>query len=433
MKNQKTRLTAVVLMMAPSLLFAQEQTQTQTSEVQLSLKEAVENALQYSKTLQASKMDYDLYKQKIRETRATNLPQASASLGYTTYFGKSLEMAGMEIEMEDAITLTASASYTLSFQALASVKLQKLAADIADVDYLNDELSVKANVIDTYYAVLVYKRNLEILKQNLADMEDIQYHTENMYEVGTVEKTDVDQITINVLTLRNSIMSTERSCEVYKRLLVLQMGLPIETRIDPNMQLEDLIEDRTVAALDSSRFDITTNLEYRTLELSNEVNEQTVKMRRRAYIPTLSLAYNYSNPLKGGFMNFDHTGTATLTVPLFKGFERDAQLKQAKIEVQRGETNMALLVDNLTQNDEQYRYELNTAIDAYLLQKENLDVARRVLENYKNKYNQGALSSLDLTQANTNYLSAETSYASACLDLLTAHTTLSKLYNNFEY
>ena len=132
-------------------------------------------------------------------------------------------------------------------------------------------------------------------------------------------------------------------------------------------------------------------------------------------------------------MNFDHVGNLVLTIPIFDGLAKQSRVKQAKLEVAKGQTNMDLLMDNLMQNEEQYRFELNSAIDAYLLQKENLDVAKRVLENYRNKYNQGVLSSLDLTQANSNYLQAETSYATASLDLLQAHTKLSKLYNNFEY
>ncbi len=404
-----------------------------SGEMQLSLSDAVTSAMQYSKQLQASKMDTELYAQKVRETRSSGLPQVSASLGYTTYFGKELEMMGMSIDMEDAISLTATASYTLSFQQLASVKLTKISTEVAEQSIASDVLSVKANVINTYYTILIYKRNLEILEQNLKDLEDLRDHTQKMYEVGVSEQTDVDQILVNVVTVKNSLISLERSYDVAKRLLVLQMGLPIETKIATTTSLDELIVDSTVAMMDSSNFDITQNLDYKLLELSNAINEQTLVMYRRSYIPTLTLSYSYTNPIKGGFMTFDHVGAATLTVPIFKGLQRDAQVKQAKIEVARGETNMELLKDNLNQSEEQYRYELNTAIEAFLLQKENLDVAKRVLENYRNKYNQGSLSSLEFTQANTNYLTAETSYASACLTLLTAHTQLSKLYNNFEY
>lgn len=425
----------VVAMFAMSMPFgmkAQEQAATE-GELNLSLKDAVSNALQYSKQLAASKMDQDLYYQKVRETRASMLPQLSASLGYQTYFGKDLDLMGMKASMEDQISLGAQASWTLAMQAMTGVKVAKIAETIVQQQIAATELDIKANVSDTYYSILVCERNIDILKENMKDLEDIKRHTENMFNAGACEQTDVDQIAITVSTLKNAIISTERTCETTKRMLLLQMGLPIDSKFTTSQKLDDLIVESTVATMDSSKFDITNNLDYKTLELSNQVNEKTLALKRQAHLPTLTVAYQYSNMLKGGFMNFDHVGVVTLNIPIFSGLSRNAQVKQAKIEVERGKTNMALLQDNLNISDEQCRFELNSAIESYLLQQENLAVAKRVLDNYKNKYNNGVMSSLDLTQANTNYLQAETSFATACLDLLMAHTKLSKLYNNFPY
>lgn len=425
----------VVAMFAMSMPFgmkAQEQAATE-GELNLSLKDAVSNALQYSKQLAASKMDQDLYYQKVRETRASMLPQLSASLGYQTYFGKDLDLMGMKRKMEDQLSLGAQASWTLAMQAMTGVKVAKIAETIVQQQIAATELDIKANVSDTYYSILVCERNIDILKENMKDLEDIKRHTENMFNAGACEQTDVDQIAITVSTLKNAIISTERTCETTKRMLLLQMGLPIDSKFTTSQKLDDLIVESIVATMDSSKFDITNNLDYKTLELSNQVNEKTLALKRQAHLPTLTVAYQYSNMLKGGFMNFDHVGVVTLNIPIFSGLSRNAQVKQAKIEVERGKTNMALLQDNLNISDEQCRFELNSAIESYLLQQENLAVAKRVLDNYKNKYNNGVMSSLDLTQANTNYLQAETSFATACLDLLMAHTKLSKLYNNFPY
>ena len=69
------------------------------------------------------------------------------------------------------------------------------------------------------------------------------------------------------------------------------------------------------------------------------------------------------------------------------------------------------------------------AAENYNNQKENTTVAKRVLKSIENKYKQGVVSSLDLVQANNNYLSAENNYLSAVLTLLQAQTALNKLYN----
>ena len=184
-----------------------------------------------------------------------------------------------------------------------------------------------------------------------------------------------------------------------------------------------------MASADSASFRLEENVDYKTMELSRQVGEKTLSMRKWAYAPTLTAAYQYTHNFTGGFMSFDHVGTLTLNIPIFQGFKRDSQIKQAKLDLAKTETNMSLLQDQLLQQDMQYRFELNSAYETYLLQKENVEVAKRVFDNYKHKYDQGAVSSMDLTQANTNYLTAESNLASASLQVLMAKTTLDKLYN----
>lgn len=418
---------ALLAPMALALAVCQAISAQDGGEMRVDLSTAIDNAVSHNKQLQASALDRETYYQKVREARSMGLPQVNAQLTGTTYFNKALDFGGMQMSMPNSLTLAATASWTFAMQQVASVKVAKIAQRLTDLSVQQTELDVKANVADTYYAVLVYERNLEIVRKNLDDMREIAEHTARCYDAGTVEKTDVDQININVSTLQNTVLSLQRGLESTKRLLVLQMGVDIATKVATAQTLDEVLAANM--GVDSAKFDISQNVEYRQLLASREVGEQTVKLRKFAYIPTLTASYQYSNAIKGGFMNFDHVGNLVLSVPIFSGFQRHSQLKQAQIDVRKTETNIRLLEDALAQNAEQYAFDLQTAIDAYNLQKENLDVARRVLQNYRNKYDHGALSSLGLTQANSNYLQAETSYASASLDLLMAQTKILKLYN----
>ncbi|MDE7101595.1 MAG: TolC family protein, partial [Bacteroidales bacterium] len=103
-----------------------------------------------------------------------------------------------------------------------------------------------------------------------------------------------------------------------------------------------------------------------------------------------------------------------------------------QITLQQVQLNKRLLEDNLMLQEAQYKYNLQSALDNYDLQKENVKVAKSVLGHYQAKYEAGAISSLDLTQANTNYLTAENNYMSSCLELLQAQTNLLKLYNELQ-
>jgi outer membrane protein TolC len=63
-------------------------------------------------------------------------------------------------------------------------------------------------------------------------------------------------------------------------------------------------------------------------------------------------------------------------------------------------------------------------------QKENVEVAQRVYESTENKYKQGMASSLELTQANSQYLQAENNYVTSLMNLLQTKVALDKLLNN---
>lgn len=430
------KITIAALSLVCSVMsMAQQAASTQGSEkMQISLPQAVEQALQFSKTLQNSKTDLEIYQEKIKEARSNLLPQASGSVRGQTYFGKEMNFGGMPIKMENSLTIGASVSETFAMQAIKGYQIQKLAANLMEVQHQNDILTAKKNVIDTYYAILVYEHNREIIKKNLTEMKEIRRQTTNLFKQGYVEKMDTMQLSVNVMNLENAIISLDRNVEVTKRLLVLQMGLPISTQLECQDKIGDYITESAISSMrqavsDGSKLSFENSLDYKLVQKNIEISDESIKLQKFGWIPTVTASYQYSNAVKGGFMNFDHVGLITLNIPIFDGGSKGSKIRQAKLDAVKARTNLALVEDNLMQNEEQYKYELKSSLDAYQLQSTNLEVATEVLKQYKIKYDAGKLSSLDLTQANMNYLSAETSYAEACMNLVMAQTKLLKLYN----
>lgn len=85
--------------------------------------------------------------------------------------------------------------------------------------------------------------------------------------------------------------------------------------------------------------------------------------------------------------------------------------------------------DQLRLQKDQLSFNYQNAWENYEIQKENTEVAARVYKSIRNKYEHGMASSLDLTQANSNYLTAESNYLSAVMTLMQAKTALDKLFN----
>ena len=408
-----------------------------TSQPQtLSLQDAVGFAVEHNKSLKASRLNIELQQKMITEAISAGIPQINANLNYQTNFGQSVSMGetGLSIKMEDNFTLGASASWTvLNGEWIVGIQTAKIAKTLASQQVDADALDIKSTIYNSYYTILVCERLVQILQENLDNMSQILEHTQNMYNAGSVEISDVDQIRITVGQLNNSLLSMERTLDVNYNLLRIQLGLKAGTPITLTDRLDDFLGEEGFANLALKDFNINNNLQYQLTLTQEELQKKAVSAKKWAYAPTLSAGYNYQYQIvSGGFMTIPHTATVTLSVPIFSGLQRKSQLDQEKITLQQTQLNKSLLEDQLRLNEAQYKYDLQNATENYNLQKENVEVAKSVLGHYQAKFNVGNISSLDLTQANNNYLEAENNYTSACLDLLEAQTNLLKLYNELQ-
>ncbi|MCC8173265.1 MAG: TolC family protein [Odoribacter sp.] len=420
----------LIILIFPFFLYAQEEIK------EVSLQKAVDYAIEHNKELAITRKNIDLNRQKVKEAISQGLPQVNGSLDYSTNFGYKANFGGNSIQMKDQSNVEINVNQLIfSGEWILGIKTSKLAEKIANQQVTITELDVKENVFNTYYLILVTERTVNILRENLANMEQILQHTQNMYNAGTVEITDVDQIRITVSQLKNSILNLERNIEVSYNLLKIQMGLDAETTLVLTEELETFLNDQMYAFLMMQGFDISKNAEYQLLETQEDLAEKMVGMKKWAYSPSVAATYGYTYKLmKSDFdLSSNHGADITMSIPIFSGLARKAQLEQAKIELEQTQINKSLVEDQLGLSDEQYRFELRNAYENYMLQKDNIDVASRVLANYQRKYEFGVVSSLDLTQANNNYLQAETDYTNAALTLLQAKTNLERLYNSFPY
>lgn len=421
-------LVTFIAILMPWIIRAQE---TPNGPQSLTLEQAVNFAIEHNKELQASQMNIELRNKMVQEAISQGLPQINGSLDYTTNFNH--EIQSFKSKLPDQSTVGVSVSQLLfSGQWILGIQTSKIAKTIAAQQVTLTELDIKETVYNSYYTILVSERLMEIVKMNLENMSEIQNHTENMYKAGTAEITDVDQIRITMGQLKNSLLAMQRTVDVNYNLLRLQLGLQAGTPITLTDMLENFLMEDGFHKLAAQAFNINENSQYQLMQTQEELQKKMVGLKKWAYAPTISASYSYSYQIKSGLFSAPHTAGVTMSIPLFSGLQRKAQLDQEKITLDQTVLNKSLLEDQLNLQEEQYKFALKNALEDYNLQKENIVVAKKVLDNYRYKYDAGAVSSLDLTQANNNYLQAENNYTSACLTLLQAQTQLDKLYNQLK-
>lgn len=423
-----------VAILIPCLLKAQN---TPNDPQRLTLEQAVNFAVEHNKELQASQMNIELRNKMVTEAISQGLPQINGDLNYSTNFRYKMSFPGSSSStvLKDQSSVGVTVNQLLfSGEWILGIQTSKIAKLIASQQVDVTELDIKETVYNSYYTILVSERLMKIVKQNLENMSQIQRHTENMLAAGTAEPTDVDQIRITVGQLKNSLLAMQRTVDVNYNLLRLQLGLQAGTPITLADQLDNLLEVGNFLKLAGQEFDINQNAQYKLMETQEELQKKMVGLKKWAYSPTISANYGYTYKILKPSLDFSpkHSATITMSIPIFSGLQRKAQLDQEKITLEQTTLNKSLLADQLNLQEEQYKFALKNALEDYNLQSENIQVARKVLENYQYKYNAGAVSSLDLTQANNNYLTAENNYTSACLTLLQAQTQLEKLYNELK-
>ena len=443
-----------------NMLMAQNDTLT------LNLSDAQQYALEHNKELLNAKEDIALSQAEYKNTRAQGLPQVQGNMDYTTNFNYEFELGvrgGGEssmpdidytqldqgdqevlsaiqqmmepsepttIVMEDQMNAQVQVSQLLfSGQYWVGLETARIAKQLAEKQVKQTKLDVKERITNTYYLILISEKSLDILKQNLSNLQDVLKHTRNMYQTGLVEQTDVDQIRMDVSKLKNNLESTRRNIRMNYKMLKIQLGVDQGKTIELQDSLPGVLR-KTEENLLGRDLNLDNNPSFQLMETQENMKEKQVDLQQWAWAPTLSGYYSYTEKIMTTAFDLspNHAAGLTLSMPIYTGGSRQAKISKAKIELDKTKRQKSLLRDKLNLQENQLKSDLKSALDNYRTQKENVEVAESVYRSINKKYKQGAVSSMDLTQANSNYLQAKSNYISSVLKLLQAKLALQKLY-----
>jgi outer membrane protein len=464
-------------------IFTQGICQDPGERLVLDLQGAVDHALSYNKSLKNARLEVERSRKTIWESIAMGLPQVDGSVDYMSYFNYELAFnfgggaapSFTDQQLQDAFNQTvstfpfytpadvamlgANSYYEAQLQAMlppttillsdqSTAKLQvsqlifsgqyivgiqtaKLAQKISEQTLEFNELNIKESVISSYYLVLITEESLGILKQNLENLEETYQQTQNMFNAGMAEQTDVDQIRVTVNQLSNSVNALNRNLQLNYNMLRFQLGVDSNVELDLTDNLESLFTRMQAETALALPFAIENNVTYQISKTQEEINEKLLSLEQWNYAPTINGFYNYNAKiLTSGFdMNPNNLVGLNMSVPIFSSGMRKARVDRARIDYNIAQTNLDIMQDQLTLQEKQYRYNLQSSLENYYTQQENVEVAQRVYDSYRRKFEQGMITSLDLTQANGNYLDAESNFLTAMMEVMNARLQLDKLMN----
>lgn len=402
----------------------------------LDLEAAKEHALNFNRTIKNSGLSVDQSQEKLWETIAVGLPQVNAGADYTNALGAEISIQFDENMPATKIPIKPTSNFNLqvgqlifSGSYLIGIQTAKLARQLSEKSLKKTEQEVVSQVVEGYYLVLISEESVNILRNNTENLQEVYRKTEPLVRVGMMEKVELDQLSVQVNSLLNAVRSAERQSELAKNLLRVQLGVPAETELELTQSLSDFIDDDELTMGFNPAFEPEQNVDFQLLKVQEEMTEKMITMQQASYLPTVTGFYNYTEKiLKPAFdMSPKHLVGLQMNIPVFSSGERRSKVRQAKIDLETTRNSKALLEEQLDIQYKQLQFNLASALESYQTQKKNVEVSREVYQNLRRKYEQGMISGLELTTADSNYLQAESEYLTSILEVLQSQNALEKL------
>lgn len=422
--------TAVLMLLSAAHSFAQNE----DGALSISLKSAQDYAVEHNKTLKNSSLDIRKAEAAKWGAIASMLPQVSASLGYSNYCGYEMNLGPMSMSMPATGTLGITASVALTGQQIIGIQMAEMSKSLADITNQQSEDEIRYQVAKIYMSILVMQNTTELLERSLENLESLQETTQNAVDVGAAEQTDADKLMVQVLSLRTSISSTNRSLEMLENSMRLQLGCGVNTKLTLTQTVDDILKPEAILALQNETFNVENNYNYQLLQENSKLLKKQIDLKIMGYVPTLSAYYQYSGRTyfgkKEGFnMTPPNLIGLTLNIPIWSSGKTWSDVKQAKIEYDKFQNTIETTRDALLVQERQLRYNVTSNYETYEAQKLNLEVTERVFTNVSNKFEHGMASSLELTTASSDIISAQSNYISAVLNLVNAQIEFEQLLN----
>lgn len=440
-----SKLMTALLIMAgwPALADAQQNQDSVPKSYQFSVKESVDFALKNSVQVKNALLAINIQEQTNREITGTAYPQLNGSVGLTDYLKIPVNLLPGELAGQAPGTFIPvqfgtkwSGNYGVNatqilFDGQVFVGLQ---ARKSSIDYARQNVEVtseqiKANVYKIYYQLVIAKKQMETVDVNIDRAKKLLNDTKEMFKNGFSERLDVDKINVNLSNLNTEKVRLQNQLEAGYVGLKYLMGMPVKS----DLKLTDTLTEEQIKSnvLDEGNFKFEDRKEFGLLLTQEKLGKFNIKRFQYTYIPTVNLNANYTRNAFRTEFNYFKSGAAypwfttaflglSIDIPIFDGFQRDSRIKKARYELMQTQNNIENTRNNITNEIETAKINIRSALATMDEQKNNVQLAERVYNQTKLKYEQGLGSNTEITTAESDLKIAQNNYFSGLYDAIVA-------------
>jgi len=440
----------ITLMLLTSIAIrAQESPQGRTFN--FSLQECLQYAYENQTAILNSKLDIESAKARVKETVGIGLPQVSGTAQFMDYLkipttlipGEFFGEPGTFIPVKFGVKYQSSAGLSVNqllFNGtyLVGLKASKTYKELSEKSLNRTKLQTTVAVTKAYYQVLVSNEQMRLVDANVNQLAEQLRQTQELNKQGFVEKIDLDRLQViynNLLTQKENI---SRSLVLSTQLLKFQMGMPVTDGLSVKEKIENVSLDvNSSIAVDTSAY--RNRVEFSLLQTQRKLNDLNIQRLKSEYLPSLaafgSSSYSFQSNSLGSLYDKKFPTTVVglqLNIPIFSGFQKVYQIRQAKIELKKTDNDLSNTKNGILLEQETGRITYQNSVSSLNNQKANMDLAREVLRVSKIKYQEGVGSSIEVTQAQTELETAENNYIQALYNALVSKVDLDNAYGRIQ-
>ena len=447
-KHFQKPLFSALLLCIISFSFSTKANST-TDTLTLTLEEARRHALEHSHNIKTAHLDHKIADRQLWETAAIGLPQINGSVGYQ-YFtdiptslvpaeffgGEPGEFMEIQFGTEHNVT-TALNINQLIFDGsyIIGLRAARVFSRLAQENLQKTENEVINTVTKTYYLALMTRDNISLVSQNLDNMEKSFQETKMLYEEGFTDRINVDQLRLTLSNMKNRLASLERQHQVTLNLLKFQIGIEQKTPVRLEEELTKLFEQSLIMEYKTGDFNPESHIDFRIMQSQEALSFKNLRRHQSAYLPNISAQFvRQESAMRGEFNIFDGSEPwfpttffgLNINIPIFSSGMRSSHVQQAKLELEKSKIHKNQVYQALKLEVSEAEAQFENALKQYINEKENLELANKILNQTTIKHREGLATSLELTQASDQMISTQANFLNAMFELLSAKNDLEK-------
>jgi len=293
------------------------------------------------------------------------------------------------------------------------------------------KIDLTVNVTKGFYDVLATMQQIKVGQGDVNRLKLSLKTAYDQYQGGIVDKTDYKRATITLSNTQATLKSNQEFLKYKLEYLKMLMGYPTSGDLDivyDTLQMENEILIDT-----AQQVDYNNRIEYKLFQTQRKLQEATVKYNQWSYLPTVSafgyyINYYYNNNL-GDLYKQNYPNSyfgASLTLPLFQGGKRSANIKQQKWVLKRLDLDIVNLKNTMNSQYMQALAAYKANLITYQALKQNVELAKEVYEVIQLQYRSGVKNYLEVITAETDLRNARINYFNSLYSVLASKIDLQK-------